>query len=122
MRVQQGSENAYIYRGVEQLVARQAHNLEVACSSPAPATILKSTHYSGALICFYTGMDVVMHARSCLGDNLDFHQYTFWQAFYGDSRTGGIWLGEEFRIDGVHVGKVAGKVFVCRFRALFGFV
>ena len=25
-------------RGVEQLVARQAHNLEVACSSPAPAT------------------------------------------------------------------------------------
>ena len=26
------------YRGVEQLVARQAHNLEVACSSPAPAT------------------------------------------------------------------------------------
>jgi hypothetical protein len=27
-----------IYRGVEQLVARQAHNLEVACSSPASAT------------------------------------------------------------------------------------
>ena len=27
------------YRGVEQLVARQAHNLEVACSSLAPATI-----------------------------------------------------------------------------------
>ena len=27
-----------IHRGVEQLVARQAHNLEVACSSPAPAT------------------------------------------------------------------------------------
>ena len=27
------------YRGVEQLVARQAHNLEVACSSPASATI-----------------------------------------------------------------------------------
>ena len=25
-------------RGVEQLVARQAHNLEVACSSPASAT------------------------------------------------------------------------------------
>ena len=29
------------YRGVEQLVARQAHNLEVACSSPAPATKAK---------------------------------------------------------------------------------
>ena len=28
-----------LYRGVEQLVARQAHNLEVACSSPASATI-----------------------------------------------------------------------------------
>ena len=27
-----------IHRGVEQLVARQAHNLEVACSSPASAT------------------------------------------------------------------------------------
>ena len=27
-----------IHRGVEQLVARQAHNLEVACSSPAAAT------------------------------------------------------------------------------------
>ena len=27
------------YSGVEQLVARQAHNLEVACSSPASATI-----------------------------------------------------------------------------------
>ena len=30
--------NKEIYRGVEQLVARQAHNLEVACSSPASAT------------------------------------------------------------------------------------
>ena len=29
------------YRGVEQLVARQAHNLEVACSSRVSATILK---------------------------------------------------------------------------------
>ena len=28
-------------RGVEQLVARQAHNLEVACSSPASATNAK---------------------------------------------------------------------------------
>lgn len=28
-----------LHRGVEQLVARQAHNLEVACSSPASATI-----------------------------------------------------------------------------------
>ena len=29
---------ARAFRGVEQLVARQAHNLEVAGSSPAPAT------------------------------------------------------------------------------------
>ena len=28
----------WLHRGVEQLVARQAHNLEVACSSPASAT------------------------------------------------------------------------------------
>ena len=28
----------FLHRGVEQLVARQAHNLEVACSSPASAT------------------------------------------------------------------------------------
>ena len=40
------------HRGVEQLVARQAHNLEVACSSPAPATkkrrkvLLFSTFFS----------------------------------------------------------------------------
>lgn len=27
------------FRGVEQLAARQAHNLEVAGSSPAPATL-----------------------------------------------------------------------------------
>ena len=31
------------HRGVEQLVARQAHNLEVACSSPAPATLKQDT-------------------------------------------------------------------------------
>ena len=30
-----------LYRGVEQLVARQAHNLEVTCSSRVSATILK---------------------------------------------------------------------------------
>ena len=29
------------YRGVEQLVARQAHNLEVVGSSPSSATILR---------------------------------------------------------------------------------
>ena len=28
----------FIHRGIEQLAARQAHNLEVAGSSPAPAT------------------------------------------------------------------------------------
>ena len=32
------SSCADIYRGVEQLVARQAHNLKVAGPSPAPAT------------------------------------------------------------------------------------
>ena len=33
------SQKSSTYRGVEQLVARQAHNLEVARSSPASATI-----------------------------------------------------------------------------------
>ena len=36
------------YRGVEQLVARQAHNLEVTGSSPVPATMSK--RYSESLI------------------------------------------------------------------------
>ena len=31
----------HTYRGVEQLVARQAHNLEVVGSSPSSATILR---------------------------------------------------------------------------------
>ena len=31
------------HRGIEQLAARQAHNLEVAGSSPAPATKRKHT-------------------------------------------------------------------------------
>lgn len=34
------------YRGVEQLVARQAHNLEVVGSSPSSATIEKRLFYS----------------------------------------------------------------------------
>ncbi len=33
------------HRGVEQLVARQAHNLEVACSSPASATKIGVTSW-----------------------------------------------------------------------------
>ena len=32
-------EDYWLHRGVEQLVARQAHNLEVARSSPASATL-----------------------------------------------------------------------------------
>ena len=35
------SELLCVYRGVEQLVAQQAHNLEVAGSTPAPATNLQ---------------------------------------------------------------------------------
>ena len=34
----QMNKQSFDDRGVEQLVARQAHNLEVACSSPASAT------------------------------------------------------------------------------------
>ena len=36
-------ERATKYRGVEQMVARRAHNPEVAGSSPVPATMLKAT-------------------------------------------------------------------------------
>ena len=42
----------FIHRGVEQLVARQAHNLEVACSSPASATKEETRDFLGFL-CFF---------------------------------------------------------------------
>ena len=45
-----------LHRGVEQLVARQAHNLEVACSSPASATIKADIFMSAFL--FYMAMVV----------------------------------------------------------------
>ena len=49
------------YRGVEQLVARQAHNLEVACSSLASATnndiaSCKATSY--VVFTFYTATNL----------------------------------------------------------------
>ena len=40
------------HRGVEQLVARQAHNLEVACSSPASATIQRIIFFQGLSVFF----------------------------------------------------------------------
>ena len=36
-----GLQMEHTYRGVEQLVARQAHNLEVVGSSPSSATIVR---------------------------------------------------------------------------------
>ena len=41
------------HRGVEQLVARQAHNLEVACSSPASATKQASDNKYCRMFLFY---------------------------------------------------------------------
>ena len=41
------------YRGVEQLVARQAHNLEVACSSPASATTMSEKQITKAFRTFF---------------------------------------------------------------------
>ena len=41
------------HRGVEQLVARQAHNLEVACSSPASATKNKKAVFLTAFFFFF---------------------------------------------------------------------
>ena len=46
----QGMPSAY--RGVEQLVARRAHNPEVVGSSPASATI-KTTAFAVVFLCFY---------------------------------------------------------------------
>ena len=40
-------------RGVEQLVARQAHNLEVACSSPASATTTSEKQITKAFRTFF---------------------------------------------------------------------
>ena len=40
------------HRGVEQLVARQSHNLEVACSSPASAT-KKSQHIENSIAAIF---------------------------------------------------------------------
>ena len=40
------------HRGVEQLVARQAHNLEVACSNPASATT--KSDFVGLFFCIKT--------------------------------------------------------------------
>ena len=46
------------YRGVEQLVARQAHNLEVACSSPASATNNDITSCKNNELCRFFGFRV----------------------------------------------------------------
>ena len=45
------SGSASKYRGVEQLVARRAHNPEVVGSSPASATI-KTTAFAVVFLCF----------------------------------------------------------------------
>ena len=42
MSIREYLETTFInYRGIEQLVARRAHNPKVAGSSPAPATIIR---------------------------------------------------------------------------------
>ena len=49
------------HRGVEQLVARQAHNLEVACSSPASATNNLFACQTGFFISYVQAKDVAPH-------------------------------------------------------------
>ena len=51
------------HRGVEQLVARQAHNLEVACSSPASATKKSQSFLTGF---FHVGSALTCALRSQL--------------------------------------------------------
>ena len=65
------------YRGVEQLVARQAHNLEVACSSPASATnndiaSCKATSY--VVFSFYTATN--LRQRFCGSNNIVDQMYS----------------------------------------------
>ena len=54
-----------IHRGVEQLVARQAHNLEVACSSPASATMKASRNDWLSCFVYYgcTKKHLLLHLR-----------------------------------------------------------
>ena len=64
-------------RGVEQLVARQAHNLEVACSSPASATnndiaSCKATSY--VVFSFYTATN--LRQRFCGSNNIVDQMYS----------------------------------------------
>ena len=47
-----GAGGSAAYRGVEQLVARRAHNPEVRGSSPLSATI-KTTAFAVVFLCFY---------------------------------------------------------------------
>ena len=61
----------FIYREVEQLVARQAHNLEVACSSPALATKLNDNNLKHRLLFFLfkkTGYDFHVYLRKWYPD------------------------------------------------------
>ena len=58
------------YRGVEQLVARQAHNLEVACSSRVSATILKrckALFLTPLLLCIRSASNAKIRIRKLHG-------------------------------------------------------
>ena len=58
---------APVYRGVEQLVARRAHNPEVVGSSPAPATIKPSdfARNQTAFLCFLSQKKFRPNSRHC---------------------------------------------------------
>ncbi len=55
-------ENIILYRGVEQLVARRAHNPKVAGSSPVPATTEKADY-------FLIGFFCLTQEFNCFGGN-----------------------------------------------------
>ncbi len=54
------------YRGVEQLVARRAHNPEVAGSSPVPATKTEKQMRMHLLFCFGCNEVALMSYEACL--------------------------------------------------------
>ena len=73
--------SAHKYRGVEQLVARRAHNPEVVGSSPASATIKTTVFNSKTVVflCFFYSF--AMGNVNILKDQLSGFPYVFPYAF-----------------------------------------
>ena len=56
-----------LYRGVEQLEARRAHNPEVVGSSPASATIIRVVEFGNSDFLFSRFFNFLAHATQSIG-------------------------------------------------------